>query len=113
MTSPAAPSYPLVPLSSPDALAARTPTSGYLPGRRVGRMGGTVQPCCCREYLHCSLNWVSSAARRGNARRSQVTSASPCLCLSMTLLCLADESMGSSPAVPVGALLQLQQFRFG
>lgn len=40
---------------------------------------------------------------------------SPCLRLCLRLrfyLCLTKQSMGSSPALPVGGLLQLQQFRW-
>lgn len=44
-------------------------------------MPPTLHAAGPRGYLHCSLNWVSSAVRRGNGNRSQVTSASPWFCL--------------------------------
>lgn len=116
VTSQPAPSYPLVPLSSPESLVRphsylRLPASQCVGTGRASTlsrslcrsMPPTLHAAGPRGYLHCSLNWVSSAVRRGNAHRSQVTSASPCLCLYLLLyLCVTKENMGSSPAVPVG-----------
>lgn len=97
VTSQAAPSYPLVPLSSPESLVLPHSYLRLQASQRVGTETASAlsrslcrsMPQCCapagpRRYLHCSLNWVSSAVRRGNGHRSQVTSASRWHCLLST-----------------------------
>lgn len=107
---------PLCPsLLTREALSVCAPTLGYMPQNKVGRVvrhhtTSTLSWSVCRSmppppnttgprrYLHRSLNWVSSAVRRGNGHCSQMTSASPCHPSGLT-----KRIWGSSPAVPVGA----------